>query len=109
MRHANGDAFILAVDYPLITSDVLRFLRDERRVPMWKEREQMLCAVWPASALQTIEQRIAAKRYDLRGAIDREMIGEDELRARFPGEPLANVNTPEELERLHEQGLLAPR
>ena len=45
LRHAQATCFVLAVDYPLIDADVLRFLR-----------------------------------------------------ARFPGEPLLNVNTPEELE-----------
>ena len=112
LRDANADCFILAVDYPLITSDVLRYLRDRRGVPVWNGREQPLCAVWPASAAPRVETRIAARRYDLHGLGEQEMIGESELRARFPGEPLLNVNTPEELlaaERAYGQGLLPSR
>ena len=96
LRDADDRAFILAVDYPFITSDVLRFLRDDGRVPMWDGRAQPLCAVWETSALPIIEERIARGTFDLHGLIDREMIPESELRARFEGEPLRNVNTPEE-------------
>jgi molybdopterin-guanine dinucleotide biosynthesis protein A len=96
LRDAGDRAFILAVDYPFLTSDVLRFLRDDGRVPMWDGRAQVLCCAWDASALPRIEERIARNQFDLRGLIDREMIAEAELRARFSGEPLRNVNTPEE-------------
>ena len=96
LRDARDRAFILAVDYPFITSDLLRHLRDDGRVPTWDERAQPLCAVWDASALPRIEDRIARGALDLHGLLDREMIAEAELRARFHGEPLRNVNTPEE-------------
>ena len=96
LHDAREKAFILAVDYPFITADVLRFLRDEDRVPVWDGRPQPLCAVWNASALPHIQERIALGALDLHGLIDREMIPEADLRARFPGEPLRNVNTPEE-------------
>jgi molybdopterin-guanine dinucleotide biosynthesis protein A len=109
LHDARADCFILAVDYPLITSDVLRFLRNRKGLPVWNGRAQPLCAVWPIEMLPVIEARIASRRFDLRGLREQEMIDESELRARFPGEPLANVNTPEELERLHEQGLLPSR
>lgn len=99
LRDAGQTCFLLAVDYPLITTGVLRFLRDDGRVPVWNGEAQPLCAVWDAAALPRIESRIAARRYDLRGAIEREMIAEGELRAKFTGEPLLNVNTPEEWER----------
>jgi len=47
-----------------------------------------------------LEKRLAAGRYDLRGVGERaEIIDEAELRARFPGEPLLNVNTPEDLKK----------
>lgn len=107
LRDARGACFLLAADYPLITSEVLRYLRDAERVPVWNGEPQLLCAVWPGEALPRVEERIAARRYDLRGLIDREMIDESELRARFPGEPLLNVNTPEEWERA--QRFLASR
>lgn len=97
LRDARGKAFILAVDYPLITADVLRFLRDDERIPIWNGQPQFLCAVWDSSMLPHIEARIAKGAFDLHGLGRREMIPEAELRARFGGEPLMNVNTPEEL------------
>ena len=104
LRDTQSQAFILAVDYPLITSGVLRFLRDRAGMAMWNGEPQLLCAVWDAALLPEIERRIAAERFDLRGLNERDMIEEEELRARFGGEPLMNVNTPEELaaaERLY--------
>lgn len=112
LRDARADAFILAVDYPLITSDVLRFLRDEHGVPEWQGRIQPLCAVWSVSSLPRLEARIAAGRYDLQPLAEQAIIAESVLRARFPGEPLMNVNTPDELEaaeRLYGKGFLASR
>jgi molybdopterin-guanine dinucleotide biosynthesis protein A len=99
LRHAQAECFVLAVDYPLVTTEVLRYLRDRRGVPECDGHPQPLCAVWRVEALPRLEARIAGGRYDLRGAIDQEMIPEAELRARFGGEVLMNVNTPEEWER----------
>lgn len=98
LRDARDEAFLLAVDYPLITAAVLRFLRDERGVPEWNGRKQPLCAVWETAALPRIEARIAERWYDLQPLAEQAIIAEAVLRARFPGEPLMNVNTPEELE-----------
>ncbi len=100
--HING--FVLAVDYPMITTEVLRHLRDRGSVPIWDGRPQTLCAVWDVRALPRIEERIARGQFDLHGLVDREMIPEDELRARFDGEPLRNVNTPEEWEIVRSNG-----
>ena len=107
LRDANAKAFLIAVDYPLLTADVLRFLRDREGVPEWNGRPQPLCAVWNATALPRLEERIAAGRFDLRDVEGQEMIAESELRARFRGEPLMNVNTPEDWERA--QRFLASR
>lgn len=96
LRDADERCFVLAVDYPLITSDVLRYVRDRGGVPVWDGRAQPLCAVWETPALATIEKRIARGAFDLHGLIEQEMIAESELRALFPGEPLRNVNIPEE-------------
>lgn len=105
LRDAREHAFILAVDYPLITDGVLRYLRDDGRVPVWDGRPQPLCAVWDVRVLSRIEERIVRGQLDLRGLIDREMIPEAELRTRFRGELLRNVNTPEEwLEALSTNG-----
>ena len=107
LRDARAKAFIIAVDYPLITSDVLRYVKDREGMPVWNGHPQPLCAVWSADVLPRIEQRIAEKRFDLRTVGGQEMIPESELRARFSGEPLMNVNTPEEWERA--QRFLASR
>jgi len=108
IEHAGEKCFVIAVDYPLITSDILRFLRDafakaqvETLVPMWRGRAQMLCAGYSAGMLPLIRARIEARRLDLRGLIEEAgglLVPEDNLRARFGGEPLMNVNTPAELE-----------
>lgn len=107
LRHAQSRCFILAVDYPFVTSALLRELRDSGGVPVWNGYPQPLCAVWDFALLPLIERRIAAGQLDLRGLIAEanvEIIAEPALRARHRGEPLLNVNTPEELhegERLH--------
>ena len=98
LRDAKARAFILAVDYPLVTAELLRFLADDGGVPMWKGRLQPLCAVWDPAALPRIEQRIASGRYDLQALVGQEIIPAPILQARFGGDPLMNVNTPEELE-----------
>jgi molybdopterin-guanine dinucleotide biosynthesis protein A len=103
LHHARERCFILAVDYPLISVAVLRHLRERFEsssalllAPIWSEKTQMLCAGYDPRLLPRIEARIAAKRYDLRGLAsesEAEILPEDELRKRFDGEPLMNVNT----------------
>lgn len=107
LEHAVGDCFILAVDYPNITSDVLRYLGAHQGVPVWDGEPQPLCARWDHTLLPLVTARLAAQRFDLRGLIAEagvEMIAEAELRARFAGEPLANVNTPADLEEAERHG-----
>lgn len=106
LRHAKATCFLLAVDYPLIDADVLRFLRMRVEtsnativVPRWSGKLQMLCAGYAFDVEPLVAERIAERRYDLHGlARGAEIIEEDELRSRFGGEPLLNVNTPGELE-----------
>ena len=98
LEDAKGRAFLLAVDYPFITGELLRFVRDRGGVPVWDGQPQPLCAVWDVASLPRIEERIARGALDLRGVMGQEMIDEAELRARFAGEPLRNVNTPGDLE-----------
>jgi len=108
LQDARGKCFVLAVDYPLLTSGVLRYLRDRFEVsdarmlvPIWRKRAQMLCAGYSRDLLPLIRARIDGRRFDLRGLIEEagaEIIDEKDLRTRFDGEPLINVNTPEELE-----------
>jgi molybdopterin-guanine dinucleotide biosynthesis protein A len=114
LAHAGARCFVLAVDYPLITTAILRHLRDrfERSdalllAPVWSGKTQILCAGYAPALLPRIQQRIAATRYDLRGlAVDgeAEILAEDELRAQFAGEPLMNVNTMEEWGRVKSEG-----
>jgi molybdopterin-guanine dinucleotide biosynthesis protein A len=106
LQHAQqGRCFILAVDYPLITAEVLRYVRDRGGVPLWRGRPQPLCAVYDASLLPEIERRIARRQFEVRGLI------EEELPVRFDGEPLLNVNTPQELQEAQaiDERLLASR
>ena len=106
LQDAGDRCFILAVDYPLITAAILRFLRERFEsssalllAPVWSSKTQMLCGGYDPELLPRIEQRIAARRYDLRGLASQseaEILAEDELRKMFDGEPLMNVNTVEE-------------
>lgn len=106
LRDARGKCFVIAVDYPLLTSDLLLALSGRfaasgsvMLVPEWDGQPQPLCAGYDASLLlPLVERRIAAGAFDLRGLIAEsrgEMIPERELREQFQGEPLMNVNTPE--------------
>lgn len=105
LEDAGGRCFVLAIDYPLITAEVLRYLagrgsasRAAMVVPRWNGKLQMLCAVYSPVILPQFAPRIAAGQLNLRGLTDDiEIIEEDDLRERFSGEPLMNVNTPEEL------------
>ena len=94
LRHAQARCFILAVDYPFVTTEVLAFLRDEGRAAAG----QPLCSVWDPAVLPELEARLAAGRRDLHGLWEEGMIDGSILRARFPGDPLRNVNRPEDLE-----------
>jgi len=105
LEDAKAQCFILAIDYPLLTSEVLRYLAGrvsqsaaEMVVPRWNGKLQMLCAGYASSMLPRFAPRIAAGQLNLQSLTDGlEIIEEDALRAQFPGEPLMNVNTPEEL------------
>ncbi len=109
LEHAAGRCFIMAVDYPLLTPEVLRYLAQRAEAssallvaPRWDERLQILCAGYDGSMLgPRLAARIAAGRLDLKGLAadaESEVLQERELRARFEGEPLRNVNTPEEFQ-----------
>lgn len=111
--HARQRCFVIAVDYPLLRSDLLRTLRSRFEqsdklllAPSWSGKVQMLCAGYDPALLPRLERRIAEGRLDLRTVADEseaEILSEDELRRQFSGEPLSNVNTPEELHSLREE------
>lgn len=106
LQNAGERCFVLAIDYPLITSEVLRYLASRASasaaamvVPQWNGKLQMLCAGYSPAILPRFAPRIAAGQLNLRGLTeDIEVIPEHDLRERFTGEPLMNVNTPGELE-----------
>ena len=109
LRHAQEPCFVLAVDYPLLTSELLCELRRRFEqsgklllAPRWSGKVQMLCAGYSPDLLSRIESRIGEGRLDLRSLADEseaEILREDDLRQQFAGEPLSNINTPEELEK----------
>jgi molybdopterin-guanine dinucleotide biosynthesis protein A len=98
LRHAKGRCFILATDYPLITTDVLRDLRQRFEasgrpmlVPVWHGIPQTLCAGYAPELVTRIEQRIGEGKLGVRGLLDEaETIMMD-------SQTLLNVNTPADL------------
>jgi len=110
LADARGDAWIIGVDYPLLSSALLEMLaarfieaRPDLLVPVWSARPQMLCAGYGGTLRGEIDRRIENREFMLRGLIDYGrsiVIHENEIRLRFAGEPLRNVNTPEEYEEI---------
>jgi molybdopterin-guanine dinucleotide biosynthesis protein A len=100
LEDADGPAFILAVDYPLITTAALAELRRRflastaaMSVPIWRGIPQPLCAGYRAEVLPWIRDRIAEGKLDLRGL----MKDAGATTFVFDGRELMNVNTPDEL------------
>src|SRR2546425_371116 len=63
LQHAGQKCFIMAIDYPLITTEMLRFLADRFEAstapllaPRWSGKLQMLCAGYSPALLPLIEQ-----------------------------------------------------
>jgi molybdopterin-guanine dinucleotide biosynthesis protein A len=110
LSDARDKAFILAVDFPLVTADFLRYVADAFEksnalalVPEWDGKRQPLCGGYDTALVSMVEERLASGAYDVQGLLDEaaaEVLPESQLRTLFPGEPLLNVNTPEDLERL---------
>ena len=97
---AQGPAVILAVDYPAITSEVLRDLvkRFEESsaamvVPVWRGIAQPLCAGYRPTVLPLIESRLEQRKLDLLGLM-KDAAADTFV---FDGWELLNVNTPDEL------------
>jgi molybdenum cofactor guanylyltransferase len=115
LEHAEGEKmWLLAVDYPLITAEVLSYLRQRFEesdasivVPVWDGHLQMLCAGYHARILPLVEEQIRAVRLRMRDLLDLtsfELLEEADLRSRFVGDVFLNTNTPEELNRLPRSG-----
>lgn len=117
LRHAEslGDRriWILALDYPLVSPQVLRFLRqefeagdNEMLVPVAEGIEQVLCAGYATALIGRLEGRISRGDYSLRPLMEEcrsRVVDEEIIQARFGVRSLWNVNTPEDLERLHRE------
>lgn len=107
LQSERDKCFILAVDYPRITTAMLadlreRFERSSRPmlVPVWRGVAQVLCAGYDAALLARVEERIAARQYSLQPLADAAE------RVEVEGDAWSSVNTPEELD---DQGLLTSR
>ncbi len=110
LDHGGDRVWILAADYPLVTTELLGYLRSRFEqseasllVPVWHGHPQLLCAGYARGLRDMLDAMIRTNRLRLREllvAAESEQIGESELRAAFPGEPLSNINLPRELERL---------
>ncbi len=104
-----GDApfFALAVDYPLMSAELLRFLRARFEsagadivAPSFGGKVHVLCAGYRSAVRSSLEEKIRAGDYRLQGLLDLHsttIIDQDEL-APF-GDALLNVNTPEDYDR----------
>lgn len=100
LEDATGPAFVMAVDYPLITTAALTEIRRHfeassalMSVPVWRGIPQPLCAGYRPGLLPLIRDRIDKGKLDLIGLM------KDAPAATFPfdGRELMNVNTPDEL------------
>jgi cyclic pyranopterin monophosphate synthase len=108
---AHTRMWVLAVDYPLITAEVLQVLADEYEqsfaelfVPMWEGRPQLLCAGWAKTLWKPVTRQIREGDLSLRSLLDAgrtEILEEPMVRARFRGNPFRNVNTREDYETLN--------
>ena len=102
LEHAGEDCFVLATDYPLMTTGTLRDLRARFEksgaplfVPVADGIPQVLCAGYSPRLLPLIRQRAADGKLDLRG-----LIGEtDAVTVEVSGDIWLNVNTPADLEK----------
>lgn len=102
LEHARGRCFILATDYPLITTAALRDLRTRFEksgallfVPVWERIPQVLCAGYSAELLPVIRRRAADGKLDLRGLIDEA----NAVTVEVSGDMWLNVNTPADLQK----------
>ena len=111
LSHSTTDwNLILAVDLPLLSPDVLKWLANlaphsfERAiVPRVKSRLQPMCAVYHRDFLPDVERALEKRESSIRRLLERVntlIIEEDQFTANgFSPEMFSNVNTSEDLER----------
>lgn len=102
--------WVLGVDFPFVTSDVLRFLTSrfaqsaaEMLIPVDDGRRQMLCAGYRRSLEGTVEAMLLAEDFRLQNLLLKhtfEIISDEEIDARFSCGLLRNVNYSSEYEAL---------
>ncbi|MBW3565394.1 MAG: cyclic pyranopterin monophosphate synthase MoaC [Acidobacteria bacterium] len=102
--------WILAVDYPLMSSEVLE---DQRRrfessfaelwVPAVDGRPHMLCAGWTRTLIRSIDQAIRSEQYTLRAFLDQGRTEICEITDPHWRKAFMNVNTRDDLENLSDE------
>ena len=102
LEHAPDSCFVLATDYPLLTTEIVRDLRSRFEqshatlfVPVWNAIPQVLCAGYSPKLLPLIRRRAADGKLDLRGLLDEV----DAVTMEVSGDNWLNVNTPADLEK----------
>jgi molybdopterin-guanine dinucleotide biosynthesis protein A len=106
--------WVLAVDYPLISSELLAWLRTrfegveaDMVVPWVGSKMHVLCAGYRPIIAASVKERIARGELQLKGLVGVHtalIVGEREILSRFKPFELTNVNTPadyDEIRRIH--------
>jgi molybdopterin-guanine dinucleotide biosynthesis protein A len=114
LEEASDRLFVLAVDLPVVTNDVIRAIAERSLaggaaavVPRADGRLQPLCAVWRRSVLPAALARIGRGELSLHGLAEEvgaEIVLEEVWRALDPsGNSFANINTIEEYAAIRER------
>ncbi|MEO8216199.1 MAG: molybdenum cofactor guanylyltransferase [Acidobacteriota bacterium] len=118
LRHSQDAAvWILAADYPLLTSQLLDFLRaqfltsdSDLLVPVTDGKTHMLCAGYSRSLLEPIDVRISRGEFRLRELVPAHrtrIVSEEEIARQSPLHALWNINSAQDYARIG--GLLDTR
>lgn len=109
LEDSQSRAWVLAIDYPLMTSETLEYLADSFQhseadcwVPEWDGSPQMLCAGYGQALLPRLRKAVAERELSIRKALGGAAMftaPEVVLRTQIGGEPLFNVNDAADYER----------
>jgi molybdopterin-guanine dinucleotide biosynthesis protein A len=114
LEEASDRLFVLAVDLPLVTDEVIRMIAERSLasraaavLPRADGLLQPLCAVWRRSVLPAALARVARGERSLHGLAEEvraEIVPEEAWRALDPsGNSFANINTIEEYAAIRER------
>lgn len=102
-----GAALVLSCDLPLLRPALLELLASwpgsASVVPLWGGRPQPLCARWSERDLDAAAALVGTGQRAMRALLDRpgvELLGESVWSTVAPADSLADVDRPEDLERL---------